>query len=341
MYDDIYLFIQVINAGGFTQAAQKLKTHQATISKKIMRLEEEMGVTLINRNTRNLQLTNEGQYLYEQFKPHFESMEKSLDNVVNQDDKVQEGKLSIAMSPSLSTTDINNYILDFTLHHPQIMLDIHYTLNDVNLLKDNYDMAITLSKPAQETAVIKTIWQLHTILCAAPAYIKRFGNPKSLKDLEQHKIILPLISMRGNSILEGIHTATNRLVSQKFNRHCVAVNSSTNNINFALTGKCIVPLYDCIAEEYLESGRLVRILPEYQAIPVNVYLARPTSYKNKLVDLFSAHISTCIQRLNDERAAKMATQEPKTELKTELKTEGVKLTQEEKSLNQFADISIN
>lgn len=337
MYDDIYLFIQVISAGGFTSAAQKLKTHQATISKKIIRLEEELGKTLINRNTRHLQLTNEGQYLYNLFKPHFESMDNSLENVINNDGKIQEGKLSIAMSPSLATTEINNYILDFTIQYPQIMLDIHYTLHDVNLLKDNYDMAITLSKPAQETAVIKTIWQLHTILCAAPTYIKRFGNPKNLKDLEQHKIILPLISMRSNSILEGIHTATNRLVSQKFNRHCVAVNSSTNNINFALTGKCIVPLYDCIAEEYLENGKLVRILPEYQAIPVNVYLARPTSYKNKLVDMFSNHISNCIQKLNNERITKQTSRETKPGPKQN----NTSLLQKDINLDQLSDISIN
>jgi DNA-binding transcriptional LysR family regulator len=307
MYDDIHLFVQLINAGGFSHVAKKLNTHQATISKRIMKLEQTLNMTLLNRNTRNLQLTEEGSRLYEKFKNQFESIEQALDSVKNKkNNNTHEGKLSICMSPSLSTKEINGHILDFTLLYPKVMLDIHYVLTDVNLLKDNYDLAITLNKPLQETSVIRTIWQLNTILVASKEYIARYGEPATLADLEKHKIILPLISMRTNSILEGVHSTSNQLVTQKFNRHCIALNSSGNNLNFALTGKCIVPLYDCVAQEYLDNGSLVRILPEYQALPTNVYLARPTSYKNKLVDLFANYVSECIKAMGNERAAKIA-----------------------------------
>lgn len=300
MYDDIHLFIQLINCGGFSHVANKLKIHQTTISKRIVKLEQQLNVVLINRNTRCLQLTSDGQYIYDSFKTQFDLLDEVIDEVLKPDLTKIEGKLSIAMSPSLGTVEVNRLILEFAQMYPRVLLDIHYVITDVNLLRDNYDLAITLSKPAQELAVIKTVWQLNTILCASPEYVKNFGKPELLEDLEQHKIILPLISMRNNSILEGIHCAENRLVSQVFNRHCVAVNSSTNNVSFALTGKCIVPLYDCIARKYLESGQLIRILPEYQALPVNVYLTRPTSYKNRLVDLFTSHVSEYLGKLSQE-----------------------------------------
>lgn len=302
MYDDIVLFIQLIDAGGFSLVAKKLKLHQTTISKRIGKLEDSLNLILINRNTRNFQLTDDGQRLYEQFSPLLNVLEESLNNVVNKDNVAsKEGKLAIAMSPSLSTIEINNYILDFTLEYPKIMLDIHYVVDSANLLKEHYDVAITLAKPQQETAMIKTIWQLNTILCASPAYVANFGKPVSLEDLEQHKIILPLISMRSSSILEGVHVASNRLVTQKFNRHSIAVNSSANNLNYALTGKCIVPLYDCVAKEYIQEGKLIRVLPEYQALPVNVYMVRPTTYRNKLVDLFADYLCKCLHEMNNER----------------------------------------
>ncbi len=301
MYDDIVLFIQLINSGGFSLVAKKLKIHQTTISKRIGKLEDALNLVLINRNTRHFQLTADGQRLYEQFNPLLAVFEDSLNSVLNKDNAIKEGKLAVAMSPSLSTVEINNYILDFTLKYPKIMLDIHYVVDNANLLKDHYDVAITLAKPQQETAMIKTIWQLNTILCASPEYVANFGQPATLEDLEEHKIILPLISMRSSSTLEGVHIASNRLVSQKFNRHSIAVNSSASNLNYALTGKCIVPLYDCVAREFIENGRLVRILPEYQALPVNVYMVRPTTYKNKLVDLFADYLCQCLHEMNNER----------------------------------------
>ena len=306
MYDDICLFVQLINAGGFSHVALKLNTHQATISKRIMRLEQTLNMLLINRNTRNLQLTEQGIELYNKFKDKFSDFDLALNDVKSSNNPKNTGKLSISISPSLSTKEINGLILDFTNLYPDIILDIHYTIQDVNLLKDNFDLAITLSKPAQETAVIKTIWQLHTILCATPEYIINYGEPLEIKDLEQHKIILPLISMRTNSIVEGLHTATNRVIAQKFNRRSIAVNSSANNVNFALTGKCIVPIYDIVAQEYLDNGRLVRILPDYQALPLSVYLARPTVYKNKLVDLFSEYVAASLRKIEDERISKLS-----------------------------------
>jgi LysR family transcriptional regulator for bpeEF and oprC len=295
MYNNINLFVQLIDAGNFSRLAQKMHAHQSTISKRIMSLEQELGLVLINRNTRNFQLTEHGVRLYEQSKHYFGEFNVFLNSIRNNIEELPEGRLTIAMSPSLSTTEVNSLILDFTNLYPNVMLDIHYVINEVNLLKDNFDAAITLSKPLQETAVIKTVWQVNTILCATPEYIQRFGAPLTLADLEQHRIILPLLSMRTNKVVEGIHAPTNRMVTQKFNRYSIAVNSSANNLNFAMTGKCIVPLYECIAEDYISAGKLIQILPEYQAIPSNVYLARPSSYKNKLVDLFANHVTQCLQ----------------------------------------------
>lgn len=306
MYDEICLFVQLIDAGGFSHVALKLNTYQSTISKKIMRLEQALNMILINRNTRNLQLTEQGLYLYSRFKDTFSDFDLTLNDVKSSNNLKNSGKLSISISPSISTKEINGLILDFTNLYPDVILDIHYTIQEINLLKDNVDLAITLAKPSQETAVIKTIWQLNTILCASPEYIRTYGEPVDVEDLEQHKIILPLISMRNNSIVEGIHTATNRVITQKFDRRSIAVNSSASNVNFALTGKCIVPIYDIVAQEYLDNGRLVRILPEYQALPLSVYLARPTVYKNKLVDLFSDYVVASLRKIDDERITKFS-----------------------------------
>ena len=106
MYDDICLFVQLINAGGFSHVALKLNTHQATISKRIMRLEQMLNMLLINRNTRNLQLTEQGIELYHKFKDKFSDFDLALNDVKSSNNPKNTGKLSISISPSLSAKEI-------------------------------------------------------------------------------------------------------------------------------------------------------------------------------------------------------------------------------------------
>ncbi len=293
-YDDIYTFIQLINEGSFSRLADRMHTYQGTISKKILRLEESLGVGLVRRNTRTVQLTTEGQQLYDQLSNQFVTIDEVLEQA-RQNKIAHGGHLKIALSPSFSAKVIDNYLLDFMADHPELTLDIYYTDREINLVKDNFDLAITLFKPVQDTAVLRKIHQLFATLYASPQYVEKYGLPKDIEDLTTHRLIIPIYPGSRNGTLEGIHLPTQTIIRKKFVNYSLAANSANSNLNFALSGKCIAPLFDFVADDYLANNRLLRILPEFCSLPIDVYLVRHNSYRNKFTELFVKFVDECLK----------------------------------------------
>lgn len=156
MYDDIFLLIQLINAGNFSALAQKMGVAQSTISRKMESLERSLGVKLFNRNSHNLELTKEGQVLYRNF-GQCEQKLAQLISPIYQNSQTITGRLKILLPVSFSHYAITPFIAEFSRSNPNLSLILNYDFQSINMSKDDYDIAIVPYIPNQTTQKIKQI----------------------------------------------------------------------------------------------------------------------------------------------------------------------------------------
>ncbi|QSX33101.1 LysR family transcriptional regulator [Shewanella avicenniae] len=260
------LFAAVVRAEGFSQAARELGLPKSTISRKIAQLEQELGVRLLQRNTRSISLTQIGALFYQHCQNITNEVEAAKATIEYTHNDVA-GLLRIAIPVSFNQEVIANLCSGFMHLYPGIELDVQFTDAEVGLVGEGYDIAIKYGPLQSSDLVARLLFERQPILVASPAYLKAKGTPATPKDLAQHDGIL-LGTLRSAPIWplgKG-----NRKTMASFKRR-VRVNSSVMVKRMALDDFGIAILSNSVCKSEIASGTLVPLLQEWPIEPFKVY----------------------------------------------------------------------
>jgi DNA-binding transcriptional LysR family regulator len=187
-------FVRTVDAGSFSAASRLIGSSQSAVSKSVARLEHRLGVRLIQRSTRTLSLTTEGQAYYERVAPLLRAIEDAEDVV--QAASEAKGLLRVSAPQEFGRMLIATWAPEFLTRYPGVKLELSVTDRNVDVIREGYDLAVRMG-PLRDTELIsRKLADLHWILVASPAYLERRGHPETVEDLRSHSCLRYLTSGR-------------------------------------------------------------------------------------------------------------------------------------------------
>lgn len=178
------VFVQVVERGGFSSAARPCRMTPSAVSKLIARLEGRLGVRLVNRSTRRFQLTPEGCAFYERATRILADMEDAERNAGAGERPV--GRIRLNTSASYATHILAPILPDFLDRYPAVTLDIVQTDAVIDLLSERTDVTVRAGPLKSSSLVARKLGESPMVIAAAPSYLSRFGEPKTIADLDHH-----------------------------------------------------------------------------------------------------------------------------------------------------------
>lgn len=260
-------FILTAELGSLAAAGRKLGISPAAVSKQLTKLEEELGLQLMLRSTRKLELTEVGSNYCLQCKRIFEEVEAAA-ALVSQVKAVPHGSLKIVSGRYFAATYIVPHMKEFLLKYPKIELNLELAERMPDLNAEAVDVLIGMSLSASGDVIQRRIATTRYVLCASPEYLKKFGVPKKPGDLKKHRYITHSMRKPDNELTfdDGKAVTLNPYIR---------ANDAQAMVDFALDGLGIVKLHDYAVKDGLERGILKEVLAEYNQSPLPIYVAYP------------------------------------------------------------------
>ena len=187
-WDKLRIFHAVAEAGSFTRAADRLSLSQSAISRQIASLEAEIGAPLFHRHARGLILTEQGDLLSHAAQEMAAKLETVRSELTETREKPQ-GKLRIATTVGFGSGWLTERIDAFLELYPDIKLELVLTNEEVDISMRAADAAIRLRQPQQPDLVQRKLFTVHFHIYASPGYVNRFGAPKDVSELDNHRIV--------------------------------------------------------------------------------------------------------------------------------------------------------
>jgi DNA-binding transcriptional LysR family regulator len=266
-FDAIPVFVAVVQKRSFSAAARALDVSKSAVSKRINRLEQQLGVRLLHRTTRKLSLTEAGERYFEHAVQAVKAATQAEDAATELQGEPQ-GRLKVSSSMSFGRLHVAPLIPRFMQRYPKLQVDLVMDDRNVDLVADGIDIAIRSGTLADSTLIARKLSPLRQMLCASPDYIRRHGEPMSPAELEQRNCILFSYSIDANewTLYKGNEVET---VSVSGNYR---VNNSEAILEALVEGIGIGRLPTFIAGPALKSGKLVQVLSAYR-IPNHTFYA--------------------------------------------------------------------
>ena len=290
---EMRVLVRSVELGGFSAAARDLDLTPSALSKLVTRLEDRLGVRLMNRTTRKLALTAEGEAYFASAKRILADIEEA-ETEVTQFSGSPKGLLRINVGFAFGMHQLAPALPRFLAQYPEIELDITVTDRLIDLMEENADVAIRNGHLRDSSLVARRICDLHRVICASPQYLRKHGVPKSPQDLLNHNCIsisgAPQLRRwpfdAGNG-LEHVDVTGN-----------VSANNAETLLQLATTGVGIIRLADVIVSDGIRAGWLVPLLQDVhhrEPLPLSaVYLPgkhkspRVAALVNFLVETFAS-----------------------------------------------------
>jgi len=253
-------FVRTVDAGSFSAASRLIGSSQSAVSKSVARLEHRLRVRLIQRSTRTLSLTMEGQAYYERVAPLLRAIEDAEDVVQS---ATAQGPIRVSAPQELGRMLIAPWAAAFLDRHPDVSLDLGISDRFVDIIREGFDIAIRMGSLADSDLVSRRIGDIRFVLAASPDYISRNSVPADLEDLGRHVFVRYVAS--GRSWPYILADGTQLPTSGRF------VTDDSGSIREAvISGAGIAYLLHVTVAKDLAEGRLVELLPDlrFPTMPV-------------------------------------------------------------------------
>lgn len=185
----IDVFVAAVEAKNFAQAAEKLHITRSAVGKSIARLEERLGVVLFQRTTRSQSLTDEGTLFYEYCLRAVEEI-RAGETLLESGKWQMKGRLRVSMPALFGHLCLAPILMELALENPELNLDLSFSDRAVDLVEEGFDLAIRVGTLPNSSALVARPLGEHTMaFCASPTYLQRFGEPRTVEELSQHKAL--------------------------------------------------------------------------------------------------------------------------------------------------------
>ncbi|MDC0833312.1 LysR family transcriptional regulator [Geitlerinema sp. CS-897] len=271
--EDLEVFVAVVQTGSFAKAAKRLELNPSAVSRRVSHLEQQLGVRLLHRSTRHLNLTEAGERYFNRCVRILEEIQEA-DREVRQHSDGLQGTLRVSCSTYFADRFLLARISQFLEQHSQIVLELRLTDEVVDLVSDRIDVAIRITAIAETSLETKKLMSDRRIICASPQYLERYGIPKTPDDLVRHRCLslkVPTTTLNQWQFRDKSGTREIRV------RDNFEVNSGQALYNLLLKGVGIGRVAHYFARPDLESGRLVQLLQDYEdRSDIGIYAVFPS-----------------------------------------------------------------
>jgi DNA-binding transcriptional LysR family regulator len=264
--NQVYLFIEVVKAGSFAQAAQRLRLPANSVSRKIQQLETDLGSRLIHRSTRKLTLTAAGEAFFERCSAAVSELAQ-VGQESGEGNKLPAGLVRVTAPTDFFDVFRLEWIADFLARHPRVRLEFLLDDAKTDLIASSIDVAFRAGHLVEARHVAHKLTSTHFGLVASPSYVAARGTPSHPQALSAHDCI-PQSNRSGPLTweLQGPDGPSSVEISGKFRANAARV-----VLRGALAGLGIALLPDSVTTPEIEAGRLVRILPGYRREGADLY----------------------------------------------------------------------
>ncbi|HDX8863222.1 TPA: LysR family transcriptional regulator [Klebsiella michiganensis] len=281
------IFIKVGETQSFTKAAQALGLTQSGVSRAITRLELDLRVTLLNRNTHSVSLTTDGFFLYESSRSLMHEMDEVGHSITGRT-VFPEGELKITTPSAYGRLVIIPMLKEILDRYPALTIDAVMTDRLVDLVEEGFDAAIRIGSVQDSRLIARTIKHLRFVTVASPEYLNSHGIPKEPAELVQHNCLAVKAQKTGRSTKWFYSIAGEQ---QAFDiKGNLVVDTADVLLEAALSGMGVVQIMDFAVGKYLENGKLVELLQEYSeaSIPLSLIYAKSRHRSPKISTLLAA-----------------------------------------------------
>ncbi|NRP70830.1 HTH-type transcriptional regulator DmlR [Ensifer psoraleae] len=287
--NDIAVFACVVEAGSFTAAARQLGMPKTTVSRRIAALEREVGVRLIQRTTRSLNMTDAGRLYYEQSSQALRTIEEA--NLRLAEARAEpSGTIRISAPVGFGGHFLTRAVVDFLAIYPKTKVELRLTDDNLNLVENGIDLAFRTGILADSTLIARKLGSTHRLLCASPDYLARCGVPEEPADLTRHQCLIAGPSAASaHWVLDGPHDQQTVTVAGRF-----AANEMQAVVAAAIAGYGIAQVPQRMAEGLIDDGQLRRVLHDYTTPAGGLYVVYPSS--RHLSPLVKAFIELAAER---------------------------------------------
>ena len=188
-FEDLQAFVAVVETGSFTAAARRLNAAKSAVSRRVSALEERLGVQLLRRTTRVLNLTETGSSFYEHSARILADLEEA-EAAVQQEHGELRGTLRIALPLSFGVRHMCKPIAAFAKQHPKVEFDLDLNDRRVDLIEEGVDLAIRIGHLSDSSYIARRLFEMHTVVCASPHYLAVHGTPGTPEELADHDCLV-------------------------------------------------------------------------------------------------------------------------------------------------------
>lgn len=263
--EDLRTFVDVADAGGVSPAARRLGVAKSIVSRRLARLEAELGVQLLARTTRGAALTEAGATFREHAARACAEMDAAREAILPTGEL--RGRLRIAAPLTFGPTHFASVFAEMARRHPQLHVHAAYSDRFVDMVAEGFDCAVRVGYLPDSNLVARCVGPLYGRLVASPDYVSAHGSPQSPDELGAHEALMqgtePWQFMDGDEVVT-VHP-----------RGRFKADNGTALLAAALSGLGIAWLPDGLTREHRDSGALVQVMPRHPPPPAGIYVIRP------------------------------------------------------------------
>lgn len=292
--NDLFFFSRIVTLGSLTAVARDMGLSLAAVSKRLSALEHRLGVQLLQRTTRRLDLTPEGQLYVEGALPILKEIEE-LESAVSRSQMTLRGRLEVNASFGFGRRYIAPLISSFSARHPELEVRLQLSSLPLNLHDAGIDVDIRVGAPPDSRLVARKLLDNPRILCASPGYLARAGEPKTVADLAMHNCIV-LRQYESDYALWRFYRHGQEMTHKAYGN--LSSNDGEVIMRYALEGRGVILRSYWDVRAHLDNGELVALLPEYRPPEADIYAvyqqrrhvpARITAFVHYLSAQLAAH----------------------------------------------------
>lgn len=270
--DEIATFVRVIETQGFSKAAASLGIPKSTVSRRVARLEEQLGVRLLHRTTRRMRATPEGQQFFERVAPAVAALRLAAQDVSEGRDSPR-GLLRMTAPVDFGHAYLAPVVAGFAAAHPDLEIRVALTGRLVDMVKEGFDIAIRAGDLDDSSLVAKRLGTTDFWLAASPGYLAERGVPRKASELAEHECLAH--RPKGRKRTWVLTTGRSRVEVEVNGR--VGGDEFTFLAMAAIAGAGIVKLPAFVAMQPIADGRLVRVLPTHHIQGGSLHLVYPSA----------------------------------------------------------------
>ena len=292
------VFSQVVECGGFSAAGRKLNMSTTMVSNHVQSLEDRLGARLLNRTTRKVSLTEVGRAYYDRAVLILADIAQA-DDIAGALQSMPRGTLRVYTATHI-VQFVAPVVAKFLSKYPDAKIDFTMGERNIDMIDEGIDVAVRMTPPPDSSLIVRSLATWRHVLCCSPAYLEKFGRPQQLAEVAEHNCIRHVNYPYGEEW---------RFVDRKGSPASVRVagslitNSGEALRTVALEGVAVCLAAGFMVHDDLESGRLVRLLPEYRPVELSMNAVYPHRHHlsakvRTFIDMLAHHAAEQQKRIN-------------------------------------------